>query len=177
MRFTPLAIAGSFVLFATSTFAPAQVPPFNGGGVVAFDPEISVVNSGALLDAQVVVSSDRKYVTINARPSLSRLQSLNVFPVQQVGNGAGNAGGGGAGGAQMGFVGAAGFLDDEIGAASGTPLPEQSAASAARAANAKKPGPIPASPVKSSPSEILKIDPTAADSVLRKEGMFRIETK
>jgi len=52
-----------------------------GGGNSAFDPTISVVNSGAILDAQVVVSHDQKYVTINARPSVSKLQTLRQFPV------------------------------------------------------------------------------------------------
>lgn len=155
----------------------AQAPPFPGGGAGAFDPQIDVVNSGALLDAQVVVSEDRKYVTITARPSLSRLQALNVFPVQQVGQGGGGGGGtaGGGGGAQLGFVGGAGYIEDEIVAAPDTPKPAQSAASAERAAHAKRPAPIPASPVKTSPAEILTIDPTAANSVLRKEGMHRIE--
>ncbi|MBC8106072.1 MAG: hypothetical protein H7Z14_05745 [Anaerolineae bacterium] len=183
MRFATLMLIASSVVLTSTSISRAQVPPFNGGGAFAFDPEISVVNSGALLDAQVVVSSDRKYVTINMRPSLSRLNALNVFPVQSVGFG-GQGGGGGAagGGAQLGFVGGAGFIeDDAVGVEpampAGAPQPAKSAAAAERAAQAKKPGPIPASPVKTSPSEILKVDPTAANSVLRREGMFLIETK
>jgi len=178
MRFTTLLLSTGLVVLVLSSITRGQVPPFNGGGAFAWDPEISVVNSGALLDAQVVVSSDRKYVTINARPSLSRLQALNVFPAQQVGGPANNGGGGGAagGGAQLGFVGGAGYLDDDgIAIATDAPRPGQSAASASRAAHAKKPAPMPASPTQTSPSQILKIDPTAANSVLRKEGMFRIE--
>ena len=85
MRCSTLAIVGGLMVLMSASVSRAQDPPFNGGGVVAFDPEISVVNSGALLDAQVVVSADRKYVTINARPSLSRLQALNVFPAVGVG--------------------------------------------------------------------------------------------
>ena len=70
-------------MYWTPSLAKAQAPPFNGGGVVGFDPEISVVNTGALMDAQVVVSDDRRYVTINARPSQSRLIALNVFQRDQ----------------------------------------------------------------------------------------------
>jgi hypothetical protein len=179
MKFTTLAISGSLLLLASSSRSIAQVPPFNGGGAFGFDPEVSVVNSGALVDAQVVVSDDLKYVTINARPSLSHLQSLNTFPVLEFhsgGSGGGGAGGG-QGGVPLGFVGGAGFIDDEVGAAPGTPMPAQSAASAERAAHATKAPPIPSSPVKTSPSEILKVDPTAANSILRKQGMFLIEPK
>lgn len=190
MRFASLIVLVGLVVLVLYSASHAQTPGFNGGGVFAFDPEISVVNSGALVDAQAVVSSDRKYVTINMRPSLSRLIGLNVFPVQSVsfdpnaggGGGGGGASGGGAGGAQMGFVGGAGFIEEDAVAVepskpAGAPQPTKSAAAAERAAHAKKPGPIPASPVKTSPSEILKVDPTAANSVLRKQGMFLIETK
>lgn len=50
-----------------------------GGGVTAFDPEIRVVNSGAVLDAQATVSSDMKYVTITARPTVSQLTAMRQF--------------------------------------------------------------------------------------------------
>jgi hypothetical protein len=178
MRFVSLSITGVLAIFTSTSIAPAQVPPFNGGGAFAFDPEIGVVNSGALLDAEVVVSADRKYVTINARPSVSRLQALNVFPAQQVGIPGGGAGGGagGAGGARMGFVGGAGFIDEEaFGPEPGTPVPEESAASAERRMRGTSRAPIPETPTQSSPSQILKVDSTASDSVLRKEGMHRIE--
>ena len=177
MRFAPTVVTLAVTGF--SSIALAQVPPFNGGGVVAFDPEISVVNSGALLDAQVVVSADRKYVTINARPSLTRLNSLTVFPAvgvgAQPGGGGGGAGGAGGGGAQFGFVGGAGFIEEEIAAAPGTPQPEESAAAAERRMRKPNAPPVPATPTKSSPSEILKVDATAANSVLRKAGMHKIE--
>ena len=55
-------------------FASAQnTPPFFGGGVVANSPTISTVNSGAVFDAQAVVSHDRKYVTIGAQAQDSSL--------------------------------------------------------------------------------------------------------
>jgi len=73
-------------LSITAGVAEAQVPPFFGGGVVAFDPEVSVISSGALLAGQATVSADRKYVTITATPANTRLQSLQPFPVNSVVN-------------------------------------------------------------------------------------------
>jgi len=80
---TKLPVIGLFLtaLFATHAHAQ-QVPPFiNGGGVGIFDPEISVVNSGVILDAQPVVSHDRRYVTINMRPTNTRLLALQSYAV------------------------------------------------------------------------------------------------
>jgi hypothetical protein len=71
-------------------------PPFVNGGAVAYDPEISVVNSGVLQDVQATVSADRKYVTLTMRPSLTRVVNMFTFTwggptTQQV---VGNPGGG-----------------------------------------------------------------------------------
>jgi len=70
-----------------ATSAQAQVPdaPFFGdGGVGLFDPTVEVVNSGAILDAQAVVSNDLKYVAITMRPTNTALLALQTFAVQQV---------------------------------------------------------------------------------------------
>lgn len=72
--------------------APGQVTPVIGRGATAFDPEISVVNSGEVLDAQAVVSSDLRYVTITTTAQSSRLIALRPFPVQAV-SGSGLVGG------------------------------------------------------------------------------------
>ncbi len=61
--------------------AMAQVP-FYYAGATAFDPQISVVNSGVILDAQATVSPDLKYVTITARPSNTSLLALQQFTFQ-----------------------------------------------------------------------------------------------
>jgi hypothetical protein len=75
------------------TPASAQVgAPFFGGGAVAFDPEISIINSGALLDAQGVASHDRKYVTINVRTTNTALLALQTFSINS-GVGGGFVGG------------------------------------------------------------------------------------
>jgi hypothetical protein len=73
-------LAGVAVL-ACPRMARAQVRPFFGGGVSAFTPEIDVVNTGVLNNMQATVSADRKYVTINARPSNSQLLALREFRI------------------------------------------------------------------------------------------------
>jgi hypothetical protein len=80
MRVSCFLIASSFVACAlVPRLAAAQRVGFFAPAGTGFDPEISVVNSGALLDAQAVVSNDMKYVTINARPSNSNLLALREF--------------------------------------------------------------------------------------------------
>lgn len=60
------------------TTSAQVVQPFFGG-VGAFAPQISVASSGVLLDAEVVVSPDRKYVTMKMRPTQMRLIALQAF--------------------------------------------------------------------------------------------------
>lgn len=89
-------MTGLVLIMAAPAFAQRAVPPFFGGGQAAlFDPEISVVNSGVINDVQAVVSHDRKYVTLNMRPSSTALLALREFSFQQ-------------GGRALGFVGGAG---------------------------------------------------------------------
>src|SRR3954452_5596571 len=91
---TLLLAVGAMALLAPAARAQVQPPFFNPGGVAAFTPEIDVVNSGVIQDVQAVVSADRKYVTMNMRPSSSHLIALRDFTFQ---NGAG-----------LGFVGSSG---------------------------------------------------------------------
>lgn len=77
----PLGILSAACLLTIVNAAAAQnVPPFFGSGT-AYDPQISTINSGAILDAQAVISDDRKHVTLNLRTSQNRLQSLIRVPV------------------------------------------------------------------------------------------------
>ena len=87
------------VLFGPA--APALAQPFMGGGT-AFDPEVGVVHSGAKLDAQAVVSADRKYVTLNTRATNTDLRELVLFPVVGFGFVGGANPGGDAGQAGVG---------------------------------------------------------------------------
>lgn len=103
------------VLLASGERAMAQ--GFIGGGGTAFDPEVGVVRSGALLDAQATVSADRKYVTINTRATNTDLRELVLFPVVSFGFVGGTNPGGGAGGAGVGAgapTAAAGNLSNGI---------------------------------------------------------------
>src|SRR5258708_2063113 len=81
----------ALVVAASPVIAQAGVP-FISPGVTAFEPQISVVNSGALQDVQGTVSADRKYVTITARPQNSQLLQLRNFSFQ-TGGGVGVVGG------------------------------------------------------------------------------------
>ncbi|MCS7033865.1 MAG: hypothetical protein NZ561_07700 [Phycisphaerae bacterium] len=72
------------VLVLLCSLSWGQVPPIVGGGATAFDPEISVLHSGAVFDAQAVVSPDRRYVTINATPQQAGVIAFRDFRVQQV---------------------------------------------------------------------------------------------
>ncbi|HET6248953.1 MAG TPA: hypothetical protein VFE47_14750 [Tepidisphaeraceae bacterium] len=80
-----------FGILLLAQSARAQVP-FFFRGASAFTPEISIVNTGALLDMQATVSADRKYVTLNARPQNSTLLALRSFNFQQGGTNFGNVG-------------------------------------------------------------------------------------
>jgi hypothetical protein len=77
------AILAGTVIALTASAVRAQ--SFFGGGVVAYDPEISTVNNGALLKATVAVSHDNKYVKFSTEATDSRLLSLRNFPVVATG--------------------------------------------------------------------------------------------
>ena len=111
----------------------------------AFTPEISVVNSGAILDAQAVVSADRKYVTITARPSNTALLDLNNFTFQN-----------GQNGQMLGFVG------------DPPPLPPVKTG-----VDGSKAGNDPRTAVRTSPEEILRYAKSQA-SILHRDGMTRV---
>ena len=76
--------AVGLALLATAPAFAQPVPPFIGGPVTAFDVEIGIIDSGALLDAQAVVSSDRRYVTITAQPVNPTVLALQQFHTQAI---------------------------------------------------------------------------------------------
>lgn len=63
-----------------------------GGGAVAFDPVVEVLQDGLTLQAQAVVSADRRFVRLTLTPLLQNIQSVADVRTIQVG---GTAGGGG----------------------------------------------------------------------------------
>src|SRR5215213_8788529 len=100
MRTARLVILAIAACGLAPTPALAQRVPFFGAAATGLDPEISVVNSGAVLDEQAVVSQDRKYVTLNMRPQNSQLLALRSFTFA-----------GGGRGVPLGLVGGAGRDD------------------------------------------------------------------
>jgi hypothetical protein len=163
-RTTALAIACSAVLAAIVPAAKAQVrevPPFFNGNNAIFDPEISVVESGAKLDVQATVSADRKYVTMTMRPQLAQLVALREFTFQN--------------GGPRGVVGIPPVVNPVVPNADRDRNPraagakpekksDKARADQARADKAPPPTTAPAAPApKAAPS-----------SVLEREGMFRL---
>ena len=73
-------LALGFAATVLPVIAHAQTaPPFYSGATTAYDAVPGVVNSGAILGAQVADSADRKYVTIGSNTGLSALNSLQSF--------------------------------------------------------------------------------------------------
>jgi hypothetical protein len=60
----------------------AHAQNFFGGNNTAFDPEISIVESGAKLDVTATVSADRKYVTMTMQPQVATLINMRTFTFQ-----------------------------------------------------------------------------------------------
>ena len=70
-------------------------------GAVAQAPVIGTIDSGAVLDVNATVTSDRKYVTLTVRPGVTRLLDLQTIPFS---GGAAGGGFGGGGTALTAFV-------------------------------------------------------------------------
>jgi hypothetical protein len=156
MKTARLALTAAGLLLLVQVPARAQVPFFNGGGAI-FDPEISVVSSGVVLDAQAVVSADRKYVTLTSRYQQAQLLALREFAFQTGGGGQGGqvGGGGVAGAAAQANLTANGRATAGAGAATGV----ASGASPTNHSEVGKPYPVPGKAV------------TKGKSVLEQEGM------
>ena len=72
----------AFVVVSRQTAYVSDLEPVVAQNAVAFNPRISIVESGVLLDVQATVSSDRKYVTLTLRPQLQTLIDLLPFTFQ-----------------------------------------------------------------------------------------------
>ncbi len=87
----------AYVLIARQIAFISDLEPIVGAGAVGFDPEVSVLNTGVILDIEGTVSADRRYVTMTVRPSLAQ----PTIPFRQVavaaiaGGAVGGIGGGG----------------------------------------------------------------------------------
>ncbi len=77
----------AYVLVSTQLAFVSDLTPAVGTGAVGFQPTLSVVSSGIVLDVEGTVSADRRYVTLTARPSLANIVRLRTITVQaQAGN-------------------------------------------------------------------------------------------
>jgi type II secretory pathway component GspD/PulD (secretin)/tetratricopeptide (TPR) repeat protein len=85
----------AYVLVSTQTAYVSDLAPVVGTSSVGFDPTVSVISTGVVLDVEGTVSADRRYVTMTVRPSLATLRNLRQIPVQAVAGGAAAAGNGG----------------------------------------------------------------------------------
>ena len=85
-------------------------PPFFRGGMVGYQPIITVIPQGTMMMGTAVVSGDRRYVRITSFPFFSDILAVDTFNFVsgQTNGGAGGAGGGGAGGGGFGGGGGGG---------------------------------------------------------------------
>lgn len=82
----------SFVAVTIQQNYVSQLNPVVGTGAVAVAPQTDTVSSGAVLDVEATVTSDKRYVTMTLRPGLTRLLRMDQFEFS------GGAAGGGFGG-------------------------------------------------------------------------------
>ncbi|MEM9109317.1 MAG: hypothetical protein AAGC72_04785 [Planctomycetota bacterium] len=73
----------AYTLVATQTAFVSDLEPIPDS--LGFDPTISVVTTGVVLDVEGTISSDRRYVTMTLRPSLANLVSLTDFEISSGG--------------------------------------------------------------------------------------------
>lgn len=94
----------AFIVVATQTTFVSDLEPVTSDGSGAFDPVITPLTTGVLLDLDGVVSADRRYVTLNVRTSISENQFGTDRRVEGAvgggGGGGGFPGGGGGGGGE-----------------------------------------------------------------------------
>jgi len=87
----------AYAMVATQTAFVSDLEPIPDA--LGFDPTISVITTGVVLDVEGTISSDRRYVTMTLRPSLANLISLTDFEVSggTIQNNNNNGGGGAIG--------------------------------------------------------------------------------
>ncbi len=87
----------AFITVATTTTYVSDLTPITGSNSGAFDPVLTPISDGVLLDITGVVSADRRYVTMTIQTQLSD-NDLDSNPRTVTQQGAAGGGGGGAGG-------------------------------------------------------------------------------
>lgn len=84
----------AFITVATSQTFISDLTPITSDSAVAFDPEVSVLNTGVVLDLDGVVSADRRYVTLTVRTSISQVDFASDRVIEAAAGGGGIGGGG-----------------------------------------------------------------------------------
>ena len=87
----------AFITVSTTTTYVSDLTPVTGANSGAFDPVLSTISDGVLLDVIGVVSADRRYVTLTVQTQLSD-NDLDSNPRTITQEGAAGGGGGGIGG-------------------------------------------------------------------------------
>lgn len=85
----------AFIAVATQTTFVSDLEPVTGDSAAAFDPVITPLPTGVLLDLVGVVSSDRRYVTLTVETSLSEATFGTDLEVEGAVGGTGGSSGGG----------------------------------------------------------------------------------
>lgn len=94
----------AFIAVSTSTTFVSDLTPVVGSSAGAFDPIISTISTGVVIDITGVASADRRYVTLTVLTTQSKLS----FAQDRVIQGATGGGGGTGGAAGVGTGGAGG---------------------------------------------------------------------
>jgi general secretion pathway protein D len=72
----------AYIVVSTETAYVSNLTAVVGNSAVAYNPVISILQSGVKLDVTATISADRKYVTLTLRPDLSILQEpIPSYPV------------------------------------------------------------------------------------------------
>ena len=83
----------SYIAVSTSTTFVSDLTPVVGSSAGAFDPTISTISTGVVIDVVGVASADRRYVTLTIRTTQSSLSFSQDRLVQGAAGGGGVAGG------------------------------------------------------------------------------------
>lgn len=83
----------SYIAVSTTTTFISDLTPVVGSSAGAFDPTISTIPTGVVIDVQGVASADRRYVTLTVQTTQSRLSFGNERQVSGAAGGGGTVGG------------------------------------------------------------------------------------
>ncbi len=86
-RITVFNTQRSHIVVQTQIPYISDLEPQISTAAAAYDPVISVLTQGVVLDVRPIVSNDRKYVTLEMRPALAELQTIRSIDINSGGPG------------------------------------------------------------------------------------------